>query len=84
MNTRYQLRYAAGVYWLLDMEQRGKEFVPPVMLNSAGADIWRVWLQGEQEDSVIAMLCKKYGLSEEQARTDYKQFRDQAKEQGIL
>ena len=30
--NRYQLRCAAGKYWLLDMEQDGETYRPPLML----------------------------------------------------
>lgn len=34
--NRYQLRCAAGKYWLLDMEQDGETYRPPLMLNESG------------------------------------------------
>ena len=36
MKERYQLRQAAGAYWLLDMEQ-GEQYKKPFMLNECGA-----------------------------------------------
>lgn len=84
MNEKYQLRYAAGEYWLLDMEQSGEHFIPPIILNRTGADIWQAWQRGNLEEQVIAMLCEKYALNREQAREDYEQFRYQAEEQGLL
>ena len=31
MSERYQLRHAAGCYWLLDMEQSGKDYIGPIV-----------------------------------------------------
>ena len=42
-NERYQIRKAAGVYWLLDMEQSGIEGRGCVMLNESGALIWNLY-----------------------------------------
>ena len=37
--TLYQLRYAAGIYWLLDMSQPGYPYRKPLPLNEMGAAI---------------------------------------------
>ena len=42
--NRYQLRCAAGKYWLLDMEQDGETYRPPLMLNESGAYIFRQYM----------------------------------------
>lgn len=44
--NRYQLRCAAGKYWLLDMEQDGETYRPPLMLNESGAYIFRQYMAG--------------------------------------
>lgn len=44
--NKYQLRCAAGKYWLLDMEQDGEPYRPPLMLNESGAYIFRQYKIG--------------------------------------
>ena len=39
-SERYQIRQAAGMYWLLDMEQPGIPYRQPVLLNETGAAFW--------------------------------------------
>lgn len=41
--NRYQLRCAAGKYWLLDMEQDGETYRPPLMLNERGLYLQAVY-----------------------------------------
>ena len=37
MLGNYQLREAAGTFWLIDMAQSGEDFVVPLQLNETGA-----------------------------------------------
>ena len=68
--NRYQLRCAAGKYWLLDMEQDGETYRPPLMLNESGAYIFRQYMAGNTADKI--------------AETDVMQFIRQMELQGIL
>ena len=67
---RYQLRHAAGVYWLLDMEPPGGSYVSPVPLNEGGAKLWRIIDSATSLEEVCARLCAEYEISTEQARSD--------------
>ena len=40
--TVCQLRKAAGIYWLLHMDQAGPAYKHPVPLNESGARIWQM------------------------------------------
>ena len=62
MKERYQLRQAAGAYWLLDMEQ-GEQYKKPFMLNECGAYIYRAYISGMSEDEIMQAFAKEYGLS---------------------
>ena len=46
-SERYQIRQAAGMYWLLDMEQSGIPYRQPVLLNETGAAFWKLLVQGK-------------------------------------
>ncbi len=82
-NNRYQLRYAAGVYWLLDMEQPGVPYVKPVPMNGMGADIWRMHGQGLTAKEIAGKLSAACEVSESQAETDVCAFLKELKAQGI-
>ena len=51
MNTtkNYQLRQAAGEYWLIRMDQQRFVYEKPIMLNEVGAMIWQQYMQGQNE-----------------------------------
>lgn len=82
-NDRYQLRHAAGKYWLLDMEQDGLQYIKPVMLNECAALIWKWHNDGKSDEQVAEKLRVTYGISMEQAREDTQQFITRLKEQGL-
>lgn len=71
---RYQLRYAAGLYWLIDMEQSGDSYNSPVPLNEGGAEIWRMFESKMSEDEICGRLCEEYDISLEQAKEDVHDF----------
>lgn len=82
MSQRYQLRYAAGMYWLLNMEQEGVPFQRPLSMNQVGADIW-LMLRDGQEKEVVPTLCREYRVDAEEAARDVEEFRKSLREQGI-
>lgn len=82
--NRYQLRHAAGVYWLLDMEQDGLSCEKTVMLNECGAFLWQGCQNGKTEEAIAQELCREYGIPAERAKTDVERFIGQLKEQRIL
>lgn len=74
---RYQLRYAAGLYWLIDMEQSGDPYISPIPLNDSGAKLWRMIDSGTSPAEIYEQLCAEYGISIEQARSDVHDFMEQ-------
>lgn len=80
----YQLRYAAGQYWLLDMEQKGIPYHCPVALNGIGAEIWNRTSAGETVEQIAAALAAEYEVSIEEIRTDVEEFYRQLEIQGII
>ena len=81
--SSYQLRYAAGLYWLLDMEQSGVPYRKPLAVNEVGADIWKLLEQGEGEEEIAEKLSEEYQVSPEAIREDIAQFRQQLEQAGI-
>ena len=76
---RYQLRHAAGLYWLIDMEQPDKAYHSPIPLNEGGAKLWRLIDGGSSLDEICQSLCVESGISLEQARADATDFIQQLK-----
>ena len=83
MKERYQLRQAAGAYWLLDMEQ-GEQYKKPFMLNECGAYIYCAYISGMSEDEIMQAFAKEYGLSFSCAQSDVGQFMMELRQQGII
>ncbi len=82
--SRYQLRYAAGLYWLLDMEQEGIPCKKPLAINNMGADIWRLIEKGEKPEDIAGKLSKEYQIDREVIRDDISCFLKQLEEYGIM
>ena len=74
---RYQLRCAAGLYWLTDTKQPFGSYSGPVPLNECGAEIWRMLESGVPEAEICGRLCEKYGIPPEQANSDVRDFTEQ-------
>ena len=77
LTGRYQLRRAAGLYWLIDMEQSGTSYTSPVPLNEGGAKIWRMIESGTPVANICERLSEEYGIPLEQAREDVRDFIEQ-------
>lgn len=71
---RYQLRHAAGRYYLLDMEQEGVPYKRPMELNSIGAQIWQLMSMGHTTEQVVQELAKEYEADVTDIREDVHQF----------
>ncbi|MCD7737825.1 MAG: PqqD family protein [Lachnospiraceae bacterium] len=80
---RYLLRHAAGIYWLMDVEQPGIPYVKPVPMNEMGADIWRLHGQGLTTEEIAGQLSAAYQVPAGQARKDVLTFLEQLKAQGV-
>ena len=82
-NTRYQLRFAAGVYWLLDMSQSGYPYRPPLPMNEVGARIWGLLEKGMNQEQISVLLAGEYDVCEEEIMRDVMEFCDQLSQKGI-
>ena len=80
---KYQLRKAAGAYWLLAMNQRGKEYRQPLMLNESGALIWKAVVQGDSKEKIAKEFAERFSLSQEEALADIEDFLKELSVYGI-
>lgn len=81
---RYQLRYAAGIYWLLDMEQPGVPYKQPLTMNCVGADIWHMLIQGKDKEQIIEQLSIEYQADSCLIRQDTEVFLEQLRQYGVM
>ena len=81
---RYQLRFAAGTYWLLDMEQEGAAYRKPFLLNETAAEIWKRYAAGETEESIAKWLQQEYAIDKQAAEEDVRDFLRQLGQSIIL
>ncbi len=70
----YQLRYAAGMYWLLNTKQRGLHYIRPLTLNECGAQVWRMLSEGAGKAEIVNRFCEEYGLERGEALRDVEDF----------
>ncbi len=70
----YQLRYAAGMYWLLNTKQRGLRYIRPLSFNECGTHLWRMLCEGADKAQIVNRLCEEYGLGHEAALKDVEDF----------
>lgn len=80
---RWQLRHAAGAYWLLDMEQGTGSRKTPLSLNAVGAELWELLIGGVEEEAAADMLCSRYQLDRQSALRDVRDFIAGLEAQGI-
>lgn len=80
----YQLRYAAGQYWLLDMEQKGSPYKHPMNLNHIGAEIWERMVSGKQMEQIAQELADEYKVGVEEVRKDIADFKNQLNTYGVI
>ena len=81
--SRYQLRYAAGLYWILDMWQEGMHYKKPLAVNEIGADIWQLSERGKTDEEIAEILSQKYNAKQEMIAEDIVQFREMLCASGI-
>ncbi len=73
----YQLRYAAGMYWLLNVRRRGLDYVRPLCLNECGAYLWKMLCEGIGKNEIEDRFCKEFGIEREEAQKDVEDFLEQ-------
>lgn len=79
----YQLREAAGFYWLIDMKQSGGTWRQPLRLNETGALLVQGVFDGKTPEELTEGLAESYELSSEEMRGDVDAFLAQLDANGI-
>ncbi|MCI5883466.1 MAG: PqqD family protein [Clostridiales bacterium] len=71
---RYQIRYAAGVYWLLDMEPLGKKIPKPLELNETAATMWQMLEEGKSTKEIAHYFADGDNEQENEILHDVEEF----------
>lgn len=82
--NKYQVRYAGGNYWLLDMEQNGLNYKIPPALNETGIYIYRKLCEGQSAAIIAQNLHEDFDIEVDEALEDVKFFIDDMIKKGIL
>jgi hypothetical protein len=80
----YQLREAAGFYWLINMNQSGKDWQQPMRLNETGVLLLNGLAEGIPQEKLAQKLIERYELPPEEAEKDVREFSARLKNLGIL
>ncbi len=80
---RYQIREAAGQFWLIDMEQPAAAYFPPVGMNESGAIILKTFLETGDEKKCAVKLQEEFGIGLQEAETDAREFLEQLRARGV-
>lgn len=79
----YQLRHAAGCYFLLDMGQAGVPYKRPLELNEIGAKIWEMMAEGCTTEQIADNLATEYDAESEEIRQDVLAFYERLSAYGV-
>ena len=79
----YQLRKAAGFYWLIDMKQSGEAYRQPLRLNETGALLLSGRYEGKTAKELACELSERYELPVEEMKKDVDAFFVQLAANGI-
>ncbi len=84
VQSTYQLRHAAGRYWLLNMSQKGIPYQAPIALNSVGAEIWTRLADNMEISQIAEEVSALYQISLDEAVSDVREFMVQLEKQGVF
>lgn len=65
------------MYWLLNIRQRGLDYIRPICLNECGAHLWQMLSDGIDKSKIADKLCEEFGLEHEDALKDVEDFLEQ-------
>ena len=84
MGSRFQLRHAAGEYWLIDMEQAIGQYKNPLRMNKTGAEIYELLEQGKNNQQIAGILAGRYSSKPEDVLDDIMGFEMHLREFGYI
>ncbi len=80
----FVLRDVAGQTMVVATGEASKSFHGIIKLNPTAKDVW-LWLsEGKNENEISALVCEKYDVAEEQAKSDVRAMLKKMEEAGFL
>lgn len=70
----YEVHDVAGVYYLVNVAQSGKEYIPPYRITGSGAMICRGMIEGRSVDQIVGDFVREFDIMHSQARSDITAF----------
>ena len=81
---KYQVRKAAGMYWLTDIANRNSlEFKKPMAMNESGFEMWQRLVEGKGEEDTAKELAQIYDIDCGDIIEDVKIFKKTLLDNGI-
>jgi len=81
--SKYVLRRAAGLYWLIDTGQAGVPYKKPLPMNEAGARIFVLREKGMEYEEIADSISLEYNVDKEAVLKDITEFERQLREYEI-
>ena len=81
---RFILRKAAGLYWLVDLEQKGSTYHETMKLDEKGALIWNLMNEGKSYEEITELLFKESGEGRQRIYLSVLRFAEALKEYGVI
>ena len=81
---RFELRRAAGLYWLVDLEQKGSTYHETMKLNEKGARIWSLMNEGKSYEEIAGLLSKESGEGQQRTYLSVLRLAEALKEYGVI
>ncbi len=82
MNKRFTLRSAAGVYWLIDLEQEPPGYKKPLTMSKTGMEIIEQMEEGRSNEEIAEVLGNRYNSKPEDILKDIVGFEMQLRDFG--
>lgn len=80
---RYQLRYAAGTYWLSDTNPEGSVIQRPLELNETATEIWKMLEDGKNTEEIAEFFSEGNEGQKKEIQNDIEQFIEQLRQNNI-
>lgn len=76
IKSGYLIREIAGAYVVVPAGEQVSEFNGLMTLNETAAFIWKILVDGADEDALVSALLEEYDIDEATARNDVKKVID--------
>jgi hypothetical protein len=68
------MRKAAGAYFLVDINQKERKYIPPLEINETGAQIFDLYSRGRTSDEICSEIADGEELDRNEVIQDIDEF----------